>query len=146
MYAAHVHSGWEEEMADHVEGGFETTSWDEKECQALGEGGAKVTRATFAQRFSGGIEAETVSETVMTYREDGTADFVGYVRVNGRLSGRPGTFVLQNVGAFDGKEVKAETEVVPGSATGELTGLSGKGTYAAPLGSTGRYSLDFSVG
>ena len=133
-------------MADHVEGGFETTSWDEHECEPLGEGGAKVTRATFAQRFSGGIEADTVSETVMTYREDGTADFVGYVRVNGRLSERSGTFVMQNVGAFDGREVRAETTVVFGSGTGELAGLSGSGTFAAPLGSTGSYSLDFSVG
>ena len=132
-------------MGDRVQGSFETTSWDERDCEPVGEGGARVSRATFSQRFSGGIEADTVSETVMTYREDGTADFVGYTRVNGRLDGRTGTFVLQNVGSFDGREVRAETAVVPGSGTGELGGLSGGGTFTAPLGSTGSYSLDYSV-
>ena len=67
-------------MPTHVEGVFEVTSWSEEESTGL-EGTAKVTSARIGQRFSGGIEAETIADMVMTYRDDGTADFVGYQRV-----------------------------------------------------------------
>lgn len=132
-------------MSDRVEGTFETTSWDEQECERLA-GEAKVTRATFTQAFAGGIEADTVSDTVMAYRQDGTADFVGLLRVSGRLGDRMGTFVLQNAGTFDGQQVQAATAVVPGTGTGELAGLSGSGTFAAPMGTTGTYTLEYTVG
>jgi hypothetical protein len=125
-----------------VSGEFETKSWDENDVERLGDE-LRVTKATFVQRFTGGIEANTVSDTVMSYRGDGTADYVGFLRVVGSLNGRDGTFVLQTVGSFDGKEVNGSSAVVSGSGTGQLTGLRGQGTLRAPLGPTGTYTLDY---
>ncbi len=132
-------------MTEHVEGTFEVTSWSEQQAEGL-DGTAKVTRATFGQRFRGGIEAETVSDTVMTYRADGTADYVGFQRVVGRLGGRSGSFVLQGIGGFDGKVARTELTVVPGSGTGELAGLRGAGAAEVPLGTSGTYRLDYDLG
>jgi Protein of unknown function (DUF3224) len=131
-------------VAAHAEGKFEVTSWSEEQAEGL-EDTAKVTKATFGQRFSGGIEADTVADTVMTYRPDGTADYVGFQRVSGRLDGRRGSFVFQAVGGFDGQVARADITVVPGSGTDELAGLRGTGTVAVPMGMSGTYSLDYEL-
>lgn len=131
-------------MSFHVEGSFEVTSWSEDQAEGLEET-AKVSRATFGQRFVGGIEAETVADMVMAYRGDGTANFVGYHRVQGRVGDKTGSFVLHAVGAYDGTEARTSFEVVAGSARGELDGLKGTGTGSAGQGSTGVYHFDFDL-
>ncbi|HUZ89159.1 MAG TPA: DUF3224 domain-containing protein [Candidatus Acidoferrales bacterium] len=128
-----------------AEGSFEVTSWAEEQAGGLEEAG-KVTRATFGQRFTGGIEAETVADMVMTYRDDGTAEFVGYQRVQGRLGDRVGSFVLTATGAFDGSDARTSFEVVPGSARGQLVGLKGGGAATVGHGqSAGAYSFDLEI-
>jgi Protein of unknown function (DUF3224) len=131
-------------MATHVESAFEVTAWSEDQASGL-EGTARVTVATIGQRFTGGIDAETISDLVMTYRDDGTADFAGYQRVQGRIGGKAGTFVLRGLGEFDGEEARTRLEVVPGSATGDLAGLRGSGLAVAPRGSTGTLSFDYEL-
>jgi hypothetical protein len=128
----------------HLEGAFEVTSWSEEQVGGL-EGAAKVTVAGIGQRFTGGIEAETKWDMVMTYRDDGTADFVGYQRLEGRIGDKQGTFVLQGLGEYDGAEARTRLVVVPGNSTGELSGLRGSGLAVAPMGSTGTFSLDYEL-
>ena len=95
-------------IAEHVDGDFEVTSWDDNPAQDL-EGIVKVTTAG-SPRFTGGIEAKTVAVMVMTYRPDGTAEYVGHHRVLRRLRGRSGSFVLRANGTFDGTEARTEFE------------------------------------
>lgn len=132
-------------MNEHVEGTFEVTSWDEAPAKEL-DGALKVSVASIGQRFSGGIEADTVADTVMTYRDDGTAEFVGYQRVVGQIGERKGSFVLQSIGTYDGKEARSEFSVVAGSGTGDLAGIDGKGTGSAPPGPSGIFHLDYELG
>jgi len=80
-------------MTHHAQGTFAGTSWNEEDASGL-KGTLKVTRATFGQRFAGGIEADTLTDTVMTYREDGTAYYLGFQRVGGTIDGRAGSFVV----------------------------------------------------
>ncbi len=131
-------------MQKHIEGAFEVTGWSEEQAPGL-EGAAKVTIARIEQRFTGGIQAETISDTVMTYREDGTAEFLGYQRVQGGIGDKVGAFVFRATGNFDGKEARTSIEVVPNSATGDLTGLRGTGVATAPLGTTGTFTLDYEL-
>lgn len=131
-------------MTQHVEGSFEVTSWSEEQAGGL-DGSAKVTTAAIGQRFRGGIEADTITDTVMTYNDDGTAEFVAYQRVVGQLDDKAGSFVLRGIGRYDGHEARTELEVVPGSAQGELSGLTGRGVAVAPHGSTGTYRFDFEL-
>src|SRR3954449_8374629 len=120
-------------MSTHAQGTFEISSWDENPYVEL-DGGAKLTRASVEQAFSGDIDGEGSVEWLMCYREDKTADFVGLQRVSGQIGDRSGSVVLQTVGTFDGTEARGEWTVVPGSGSGDLRGLTGKGGFTAPHG------------
>ena len=131
-------------MTIHVEATFDVTSWDEKTAEGL-DGAVKVTRATFGQQLSGGIEAGSLVDAVMVYREDGTADFLGLQRVVGRIGDRAGSFVLTYTGGYDGTEARATLAVVAGSGTGDLVGLRGTGNSGAGAGDSGVLTLDYDL-
>ena len=76
-------------------------------------------------------------------RADGSAGFVGIERVTGKLASREGTFLLQDAGAVQGNVVDGDWFVIPGSATGQLTGLRGEGGFHANLGESAQVHLDY---
>ena len=129
-------------MSTHAQAKFEVQSWDESTYEEL-EGDAKLTRASVGQGFTGDLEGDGSVEWLMCYREDKTADFVGLQRFVGRLGGRSGSFVMQTRGSFDGTEARGDLDVVAGSGTEELSGITGTGAFAAPLGSTASVELDY---
>ena len=129
-------------MAKRATGEFKVESWNEETYADL-DGGRKLTRASVGQSFSGDIEGEGSVEWLMCYREDGTAHVVGLQRIIGSIGGRSGSVVLETTGAFDGQEAKGAWTVVPGSGTGDLSGLRGRGEAVAPLGSTASFTLDY---
>jgi hypothetical protein len=125
----------------HATAEFEVTNWDEN--QALeADGGSKVTHASVTMAFAGDVEGEGSVEWLMGYGDDGTAAFVGLERIVGKVGDRSGSFVLQHTGTFDGGVARAKLSVVPGSGTGALTGIEGKGTFEAGLGSDGVRSIE----
>jgi hypothetical protein len=128
-------------MPTHATAAFEVTSWDEKPSLATDDG-TKVTQASVTMAFDGDVEGEGAVEWLMGYGEDGTAAFVGLERVVGKVGGRSGSFVLQHTGTFDGAMATSKLSVVPGSGTGELSGIHGEGTFEAGLGSDGVRSLE----
>lgn len=126
----------------NASGEIQIKGWDEKPFQE-GKDGRKLTRATVKQTFTGDIEGEAVTEYLMAYRADGTADFTGLQRIEGKVGGKTGAFVMRLSGSFDGKKAKAETIVVTGAGQGALDELEGKGEFQAPLGHTGEYKLTY---
>jgi hypothetical protein len=122
-------------------GGFELASWDEQTTQEL-EGERKLTRADVTQTFTGDLEGEGSVEWLMSYAEDGTARFVGMQLVRGVIDGRKGSVVLETLGEFDGRIASGTWTVIPGSATGDLTGITGKGRFEAPHGPNATYTLE----
>lgn len=124
-------------------GSFELASWAEDTYQDLG-GGAKLTRASVTQTFTGAVEGDGSVEWLMAYRTDGTAHFVGLQHLRGRIGDRHGTFVLETTGDFDGTQAVWEGSVVPGTATDDLEGLSARATFGAPHGSKADFELDYS--
>jgi hypothetical protein len=129
-------------MSDRASASYTVKSWDENEVVETDDGG-KVTRASVTGEYTGGIEGSATTESVMTYRADGTADFVGMERIVGRVGGRLGSFVLRSVGSYDGRTARSEMEVVEGSGTGELGGLKGAGRFSAEHGPQGTLELDY---
>jgi Protein of unknown function (DUF3224) len=129
-------------MAERLTGIFKIEGWDES-AYSEEQDGRKLTQASVKQSFSGDIEGEGSVEWLMCYRPDKTADFVGLQRIDGRLGVRSGSFVLlQTDGSFDGTEAKGQLSVVPGSGTGDLRGLRGRGEFRAPQGSEASMTLD----
>jgi hypothetical protein len=105
--------------------------------------GPVLNRIHVEERFSGDIEADGVTEFLQAAYADGSASFVGIERVTGTLDGRAGTFLLQDAGTVTGSIVNGDWFVVPGSGTGELTGLRGEGGFQANLGENAKVHLDY---
>jgi Protein of unknown function (DUF3224) len=128
-------------MPKRAKGEFNVTGWDEDTYQEMG-GKGKLTRAHIAQDYTGDLVAKGTWDLLMCYLADGTAVFAGLGQVEGKLGDRKGSFVMESRGTFDGEAARSNWGVIPGSGTGSLVGLEGKGQSVAPHGSTGTYDLD----
>jgi len=116
--------------ATQATGTLMTNSWQE-EPFAETDGAPRLSHDRVAHAFTGDIEGEGIWQNLNAYRDDGSAVFTGYERVVGRLAGRSGSFVLEVSGIYENGEARISWSVVPGTATGELRGLRGSGTYVA---------------
>lgn len=132
-------------MTEHAEGTFTVAGWDESTYQEL-DGKGKLTKARMTFDFAGGVQGQGVSETLMCYREDGTAVFTGLQRMVGQVAGRSGSYVLLAGGSYDGAVARTDWEVVEGSGTGELTGLRGTGSAVASSSPPGTFTFDYELG
>ncbi len=123
---------------------FAVGSWNEETYKEL-DGDAKLTRASVTGSMTGDISGSSETEWLMCYRLDGTANYVGLQRIDGSLGGKSGSFVVESNGIFDGGEAKGTWSVITGSGTGDLAGLTGQGTFNAPLGEKATISLDYTI-
>jgi hypothetical protein len=129
---------------ERATGSFQVRSWDENTYEEL-EGGGKLTLASVEYGLRGDIEGEGTVRWLMVYQAGGTAHYTGLQRVRGSIAGRKGSFVVETVGDFDGELAAGTWEIVPGSGTGALAGISGKGTGRAPSGAEATYQLDYDL-
>jgi hypothetical protein len=143
---------------------FRLAMSDERKIHAVGQTAIKSYQPTvfdevpgaptlsdirLTETFSGDIEGDGVAHVVQAARADGAASFAGIERVRGSIGGKQGSFLLQVHGTVVRKEMKKEMKaewiVVPGSGTGELTGLRGDGGFTAELGQHGSIWLDYQI-
>ena len=123
---------------------FKIINWEEEPFDEPEEG-PKLTRAHIRKSFHGDLSGTGNLCTLMTYLNSGVASFTGFEKVVGSLDGRTGSFVLRHTGFFDGEKATAEYEVVPGSGTDELAGLSGTGGFSAGHAEEHDMTLDYEV-
>ncbi|MQA10782.1 MAG: DUF3224 family protein [Pseudonocardiaceae bacterium] len=114
---------------------IEITGWDEKPYDDL-DGEKTLAHAVITNRYSGDIEGEGRLALLASYTSEDSASYVGQERVIGTLHGRTGSFVLRHTGIFADGVARTWWQVVAGSGTGELAGLTGDGGYAASEGRT----------
>ena len=126
-------------------GKFTVESGGEDAYEMLDDG-VRLTHAQGTQTFTGDIKGDGAVHWLMLSRGDKTAQFVGLQRISGTIGGRRGTVVLAAAGVHDGKGSRITLEVVEGSGSGELEGLSGKGKLENPGGKSGTYELAYSFG
>jgi Protein of unknown function (DUF3224) len=132
-------------MSTQAKGTFQLKSFDEDTVEEFAEGG-KLTRARIVQIYTGDLDGEAASALTMLYRPDGTATYVGFQRFTGTVGDRSGSYLEQVTGGYDNTEARSTSQVLDGTGTGDLAGLRGTGTSAAPHGSTGTYTLDYDLG
>lgn len=123
---------------------FAIKNWEEQPYSE-GQDLPKLTRASVTKTYTGDIAGEGRVEYLMMYRSDGSASFVGLERVEGRLAGMTGSFVLERTGVFEEGQAKESYSVIPGSATGELHGLRGEGRSAVGHGLEHPFSLTYEM-
>lgn len=70
----------------------------------------------------------SVVHMVSALGADGPLTYVALERLQGSLDGRSGAFLLRHEGSIVERAPSLVLEVVPGSGTGALTRISGRGT------------------
>ncbi|MGK5637984.1 DUF3224 domain-containing protein [Streptomyces sp. URMC 126] len=122
-------------MTTHTGSTFTFLAWDEHELGRT-DGGTRLARATVRNTYTGVIEAaDTRCAYTIAYAPNGTGTFSGYQLFDGSVAGRKGGFAVRETGTFDERgTVRCSFEVVPGSGSDELTGLTGAGSYTAEHG------------
>jgi len=92
-----------------------------------GENGVSLGRMSIEKTFTGELAAISKGEMLNAMTAiQGSAAYVAIEQVQGNLSGKSGSFVLQHFGTMQNGNDVLILEVVPDSGTGQLTGLSGK--------------------
>jgi hypothetical protein len=144
-------------LSKQATGAFEIQNWQQSDYDEVEP---KLSRASIVEAYSGDIEARANVEYLMTSLPDGSAQFVGQVRLTARIGDREGSFVWQDTGEYIGGDTaRGRLVIVAGSGTGELAGLRGEGAYVATHGEqpvefagrswdptdegTGTYMLDY---
>jgi len=126
----------------HASGKIDVRTYEPSTYDGPADGPALV-RIHIEEDFSGDIEGSGVADFLQTACSESEASFVGVERVTGRISGRAGTFVLQDAGTLRDGTVSGTWFVVPGSGTGALQGLRGEGGFSAALGQRADVTLDY---
>jgi hypothetical protein len=98
-------------------------SWDEKPYREQADG-QKWTRAEVTVTGTDGLASGSF-ESLMYYRPDGTGTYVMLMHLTGTLDGRSGSVVLQGDGTYDGTTARVTVNVVPGSGSDGLAGITG---------------------
>jgi Protein of unknown function (DUF3224) len=102
-----------------------------------------LTEVRLSEKFTGDIDGESTVRALQVLRHDRSASLVSMQRFRGKLGGRQGTFVLQGSEIVENGKIKATWFVVPGSGTGELSGLRGEGGFEGHFGKGSDGRLDY---
>jgi hypothetical protein len=114
----------------------EASPYDQSASPALVE-------VRLTETFTGDIEGESPVRALQVLRDDKSSRLVSMQRFRGKLGGRQGTFVLQGSETVENGQIKARWFVVPGSGTGELSGLRGEGGFEGEFGKGSDGTLDY---
>jgi uncharacterized protein DUF3224 len=116
--------------------GSEAKPYDQTASPALME-------IRLSETFTGDIDGESTVRALQVLRDDRSASLVSVQRFRGKLGGRQGTFVLQGSEIVENGKIKATWFVVPGSGTGDLSGLRGEGGFEGHFGKGSAGTLDY---
>ncbi len=131
-------------MSTNASATLTVAGWDENPYDET-EGTAKTTKARISYTYEGAIVGEGHSESLMVYVGQ-EAEYVGLERITATIEGRAGAFVASIAGAFRDGVARWNWEIVTGSATGELEGLTGSGNAEAPMGNQATLTFDYELG
>ncbi|MEX0791255.1 MAG: DUF3224 domain-containing protein [Actinomycetota bacterium] len=87
--------------------------------------GAVLSRASLTKTFEGGFQGTSTAELLLAEANNARA-YVGMERLDGTVGGASGTFVVMHSATqvMDGEEW-LKVNIVPGSGTAGLTGITG---------------------
>lgn len=112
-------------MSEVVQGSFEVTATRQPPYDSAD--GLVLGRTSFVKSFKGPLEASSTVEMLSAGTPTkGSAVYVALERVNGKLAGRTGNFVLVHYGIMNRGTPTLRLEVAPDSGTGDLAGLTGQ--------------------
>ncbi|MEV7010385.1 DUF3224 domain-containing protein [Streptosporangium sp. NPDC051022] len=128
----------------HADGTFTVDSWDPRPYDEAE--GATLSHVRLTKTFDGDLVGTATADiiTVMTQVE-GSAAYAGFERFTGTAHGREGTFVLHHTATSHAGESSLSWTILPGSGTGELSGIRGGGQIVNDDGAHS-FHLDYELG
>jgi hypothetical protein len=133
-----------------IKGTHVPRKWDEKPYDVF-ENRMKSTKASVEFASAGDFEGTAHAEYLMFYKSfdpkdphKAVAQYVGLFKLDGKLKGKAGTFVMTVSGGYESGLAQSKLSIIPGSGTGELSKISGSGSDRSdPSG--GKWDLDVTV-
>jgi len=130
---------------------YEVKKWKEETYQQISSS-MKMTRASVEFALHGDPAGIAAVEYVMFYKSfdpndqhKSSASYVSLMRFDGKVSGKSGSFAMQDQGSYEAGAAKSTLKVIEGSGTGELKAIRGNATYLADQkGAT--FELDYWLG
>jgi hypothetical protein len=130
-------------MTRHAEGTFDVRTTPLPADETLS--GTQIGRYSLVKQYHGDLDAASKGEMLGAGDPaKGNAGYVAIEQVTGTLGGHTGSFALQHTGAMEGGSYKLSVAVVPGSGTGQLTGLAGTLTIIIASGKHS-YTFDYTL-
>jgi hypothetical protein len=132
-------------MTTHATGTFDIDRWEQRTYDE--RDGARLDRASVDKTFHGDLEGGSTAQLLLagsTAVETSRA-YVAIERIEGRLHGRTGSFVLHHTAIGSAEGGSAEWTIVPDTGSGELRGLRGRMAIAIDPDGTHRYTLDYEL-
>ena len=118
-------------------------NWDEKPYHEAAP--LKSTEAKIDIVMHGEIEATGPGRYLMQYPTAETCHYAGYLVMDGTLDGKSGQFIIYEVGDWTNGIAASKWQIVEGSGTGELRGITGQGSYSAQHDKTVHYELSYEI-
>jgi hypothetical protein len=115
-------------MQGTVRGTYRTTRWQQQEYGRVHQG-PRLTLAEKELALEGELEGKAVARGSIVQWSTGSTVATGHVCITGRLGDRSGSFVVEESAKGGAGGATATWRVVPGSASGELAGLEGEGSW-----------------
>jgi hypothetical protein len=127
-------------MPTHAKGSFDVTITPQDSAPD-----ATVARMLLYKEFHGDLEAIAHGEMMAAHEPlTGAGVYVALDRVTGTLHGRRGSFLMAHRGIRNADGQELSIVIVPGSGTGQLTGIAG--TVGIEIaGKEHFYSVDYEL-
>ncbi len=129
---------------------YDVKKWQEETIQQIPPN-MKMTKASVEFALRGEIEGTAAVEYLMFYtgldpkdQHKSTASYIGLMRIEGKISGKSGSFALRDQGTFAAGIAKSSLKIIEGSGTGDFQRIKGSARYeASHTGAT--FELDYSL-
>lgn len=126
-------------MTAHAHGTFEVSITPQHSDDGIG-------RLAITKTWAGDLAG--TGHGLMLSAGDPTQGRAGYVAleiVEGMLHGRSGSFAFHQLGVMNDGEQELRYDIVPGSGTGDLAGLTGSLELSIEADGTHRYDLGYTL-
>lgn len=126
-------------MTLHAVGGFDAKTNPLPADDATRD--VNISRYGLDKQYHGDLEATSKGEMIGAGDPaKGSAGYVAIEQVTGTLHGLSGSFALQHSGTMEQRKFQLTVAVVPGTGTGQLSGIAGTMTIII---TNGKHTYDF---
>ena len=130
-------------MTTRAESSFAIDGWEEEEVHDAD--GVRIYRVKVTKVITGELEGTAQGWMTMAMAPGDSAAYVGFDRLDVTVDGRRGSFVIRHNALMYAGGGDAAWDIVPGSGTGELTGIRGTSTVHRDDDGNHTYAIDYDL-